>query len=173
MEMRVFGRTGMRLSVLGFGCGAVGGLMVRGDPLDQERTVARAIDPADVVWRLLTEQAGWEDFYDVRITNVVPPGPAVVGQRIYGETGHYLRFRLQFEFLKIDPAHHVLVLAVRLPFGISVREDMDCIPLNPTQCRVNYRCNFRLDRGRVGDIRRHRDSSLGRTRTNLVISRSG
>ena len=44
MEMRVFGRAGMRLSVLGFGCGAVGGLMVRGDPLDQERTVARAID---------------------------------------------------------------------------------------------------------------------------------
>jgi aryl-alcohol dehydrogenase-like predicted oxidoreductase len=43
MEMRVFGRTGMQLSVLGFGCGAVGGLMVRGDPLDQERTVARAI----------------------------------------------------------------------------------------------------------------------------------
>jgi aryl-alcohol dehydrogenase-like predicted oxidoreductase len=42
MEMRVFGRTGMRLSVLGFGCGAVGGLMVRGDPLDQERTIARA-----------------------------------------------------------------------------------------------------------------------------------
>jgi aryl-alcohol dehydrogenase-like predicted oxidoreductase len=43
MEMREFGRTGMRLSVLGFGCGAVGGLMVRGDPADQERTIARAI----------------------------------------------------------------------------------------------------------------------------------
>src|SRR5262249_17520725 len=43
MEMQVFGRTGLQLSVLGFGCGAVGGLMVRGDPLDQERTIARAI----------------------------------------------------------------------------------------------------------------------------------
>jgi len=43
MEMRMFGRTGLQLSVLGFGCGAVGGLMVRGDPLDQERTIARAI----------------------------------------------------------------------------------------------------------------------------------
>ena len=43
METRVFGRTGMRLSVLGFGCDAVGGLMVRGNPLDQERTIARAI----------------------------------------------------------------------------------------------------------------------------------
>jgi aryl-alcohol dehydrogenase-like predicted oxidoreductase len=44
MEMRAFGRTGMRFSTLGFGCGAVGGLMVRGDPADQERTVARALD---------------------------------------------------------------------------------------------------------------------------------
>ena len=44
MDMRVFGRTGMQLPVLGFGCGAVGGLMVRGDPLDQERAVARAIE---------------------------------------------------------------------------------------------------------------------------------
>lgn len=43
MQMRVFGRTKMQVSVLGFGCGAVGGLMVRGDPADQERTVARAI----------------------------------------------------------------------------------------------------------------------------------
>jgi aryl-alcohol dehydrogenase-like predicted oxidoreductase len=44
MQLRVFGRTGLKLSVLGFGCGAVGGLMVRGDPADQERTIARAID---------------------------------------------------------------------------------------------------------------------------------
>lgn len=43
MEMREFGRTGLKVSVFGFGCGAVGGLMVRGDPADQERTVARAL----------------------------------------------------------------------------------------------------------------------------------
>jgi L-galactose dehydrogenase/L-glyceraldehyde 3-phosphate reductase len=43
MEMRDFGRTGMRVSVFGFGCGAVGGLMVRGAPADQERAVARAL----------------------------------------------------------------------------------------------------------------------------------
>ena len=43
MQMRDFGRTGMKVSALGFGCGAVGGIMVRGDPADQERLVARAI----------------------------------------------------------------------------------------------------------------------------------
>jgi aryl-alcohol dehydrogenase-like predicted oxidoreductase len=44
MEMRIFGRTGLRVSVFGFGCGAVGGLMVRGSPEDQERAVARALE---------------------------------------------------------------------------------------------------------------------------------
>jgi aryl-alcohol dehydrogenase-like predicted oxidoreductase len=44
MERRVFGRTGLRLSILGFGCGAVGGLMVRGAPADQDRAIARALD---------------------------------------------------------------------------------------------------------------------------------
>ena len=44
MEMRVFGRTGMRVSVLGFGCGAVGGLMVRGSAADQQRAIARALE---------------------------------------------------------------------------------------------------------------------------------
>src|SRR5262245_66320739 len=44
MDTRTFGRSGMQLSILGFGCGAVGGLMVRGAPADQERAVARALD---------------------------------------------------------------------------------------------------------------------------------
>jgi len=44
MEYRTFGRTGLQLSILGFGCGAVGGLMVRGAPADQERAVAQAIE---------------------------------------------------------------------------------------------------------------------------------
>jgi len=44
METRVFGRSGMRLSILGFGCGAVGGLMVRGSPADQDRAIGLALD---------------------------------------------------------------------------------------------------------------------------------
>src|SRR5579864_7385017 len=44
METRPFGNTGLAVSVLGFGCGAVGGLMVRGAPADQERAVARALE---------------------------------------------------------------------------------------------------------------------------------
>src|SRR6202789_4125908 len=44
METRVFGRSGLRLSILGFGCGAVGGLMMRWSPADQDRAVGLALD---------------------------------------------------------------------------------------------------------------------------------
>ena len=44
MEKRKLGKTGLDVSLLGFGCGAVGGLMVGGTPADQERAVARALE---------------------------------------------------------------------------------------------------------------------------------
>ena len=44
MERRKLGRTGLEVSALGFGCGNVGGLMVRGTPAEQERAVARALE---------------------------------------------------------------------------------------------------------------------------------
>ncbi len=44
MEQRVLGRTGLRVSALGYGAGAVGGLMVRGTPAEQERSLARALE---------------------------------------------------------------------------------------------------------------------------------
>jgi aryl-alcohol dehydrogenase-like predicted oxidoreductase len=44
MEQRDLGKTGLRVSALGYGAGAVGGLMVLGDPAEQKRAIARAID---------------------------------------------------------------------------------------------------------------------------------
>jgi aryl-alcohol dehydrogenase-like predicted oxidoreductase len=44
MEQRTLGRTGLRVSALGFGCGDVGGLIVRGAPAERERAVARAFE---------------------------------------------------------------------------------------------------------------------------------
>jgi len=44
MEYRPLGRTGLSVSVLGFGCGSVGGLMVRGDRAEMVRAVSRAIE---------------------------------------------------------------------------------------------------------------------------------
>ena len=44
MEKRTLGRTGLKVSVLGYGAGAVGGLFTKGRPADQERAAARAIE---------------------------------------------------------------------------------------------------------------------------------
>lgn len=44
MEYRTLGRTGLRVSALAFGCGGVGGLMVRGEPAGRERASARAVE---------------------------------------------------------------------------------------------------------------------------------
>ena len=44
MEQRALGRTGLRVSALGFGCGDVGGLIVRGTPAERARAVTRAIE---------------------------------------------------------------------------------------------------------------------------------
>ena len=44
IEKRTLGRTGEQVSVLTFGCGAVGGLMVKGDAAEQERAAALALE---------------------------------------------------------------------------------------------------------------------------------
>jgi aryl-alcohol dehydrogenase-like predicted oxidoreductase len=83
MQMRVFGRTGLQLSVLGFGCGAVGGFMVRGDPADQERTIARAI-AADVNYFDTAVQYGdGESEKNLgRVLQALKPANAVVGTKV-------------------------------------------------------------------------------------------
>jgi aryl-alcohol dehydrogenase-like predicted oxidoreductase len=44
MDYRTLGRTGLRVPILGFGCGNVGGLIIRGTAAERERAVARALE---------------------------------------------------------------------------------------------------------------------------------
>src|SRR5262245_54483512 len=44
MQARSLGKTGLTVSTLGFGCGNVGGLIIRGTPAERERAVARAME---------------------------------------------------------------------------------------------------------------------------------
>jgi len=83
MEMRVYGRTGMRLSVLGFGCGAVGGLMVRGDPRDQERAVARALAVGVNYFDTAVQYGDGESEKNLgRVLQNLKPADAVVGTKV-------------------------------------------------------------------------------------------
>ena len=44
MQKRRLGRTGLEVSILGYGAGAVGGLFTKGAAADQERAIARAVE---------------------------------------------------------------------------------------------------------------------------------
>src|ERR1700728_3133806 len=83
MEMRLFGRTGLQLSVLGFGCGAVGGLMVRGDPLDQERAVARATAVGVNYFDTAVQYGNGESEKNLgRVLATLKPANAIVGTKV-------------------------------------------------------------------------------------------
>jgi aryl-alcohol dehydrogenase-like predicted oxidoreductase len=83
MQLRVFGRTGMQLSVLGFGCGAVGGLMVRGDPADQERTIARAIAAGVNYFDTAVQYGNGESEENLgRVLKKLKPADVVVGTKV-------------------------------------------------------------------------------------------
>ncbi len=83
MEMRPYGRTGMQVSVLGFGCGAVGGLMVRGEPRDQQRTIARALDAGVNYFDTAVAYGNGESENNLgRILHELKPPNAVVGTKV-------------------------------------------------------------------------------------------
>src|SRR4051794_5800371 len=91
MQLRTFGRTGMQLSVLGFGCGAVGGLMVRGEAADQERTVARAIAAGVNYFDTAVMYGdGASETNLGRVLQKLKPANAIIGTKVrvpYSESG--------------------------------------------------------------------------------------
>jgi aryl-alcohol dehydrogenase-like predicted oxidoreductase len=92
MQLRVFGRTGMQLSVLGFGCGAVGGFMVRGDPADQERTVARAIAAGVNYFDTAVQYGNGESEKNLgRILQKLKPANVAVGTKVRLPPGEFDR----------------------------------------------------------------------------------
>ena len=92
MQLRVFGRTGLQLSVLGFGCGAVGGLMVRGDAADQERTVARAIAAGVNYFDTAVQYGDGESENNLgRVLQKLKPANVVVGTKVRLPPGEFGR----------------------------------------------------------------------------------
>jgi aryl-alcohol dehydrogenase-like predicted oxidoreductase len=92
MQMRTFGRTGMQLSVLGFGCGAVGGFMVRGDPADQERVVARALAAGVNYFDTAVQYGNGESEKNLgRVLKKLKPANAVVGTKVRVPPGEFGR----------------------------------------------------------------------------------
>lgn len=83
MQLRNFGRTEMQLSLLGFGCGAVGGFMVRGDPAEQERTIARAIEAGVNYFDTAVQYGDGESEKNLgRVLQTLKPANAIVGTKV-------------------------------------------------------------------------------------------
>jgi aryl-alcohol dehydrogenase-like predicted oxidoreductase len=83
MEMRTFGRSGMQISMLGFGCGAVGGLMVRGAPAEQERAVARALEAGVNYFDTAVQYGDGESEKNLgRVLQKLKPAHPIVGTKV-------------------------------------------------------------------------------------------
>jgi len=79
----------------------------------------------------------------------------VVGQSVFAESGpRLLHLTLEFRFTKIDAVKYELGLDVKLPFGVTVCEDLNCVAIGQDQCRVNYRCGFSFPAGWRGMVAR-------------------
>jgi aryl-alcohol dehydrogenase-like predicted oxidoreductase len=120
MQYRIFGRTGLQLSVLGFGCGAVGGLMVRGDPAEQERTIAHAIEHGVNYFDTAVQYGHGESEKNLsRILHRLKPAKIAVGTKVRLQPGEFDRIsdavtmsiegslsRLQFDHVDIFHLHN-------------------------------------------------------------------
>jgi aryl-alcohol dehydrogenase-like predicted oxidoreductase len=138
MRLRVFGRTGMNISVLGFGCGAVGGLMVRGDPADQERTVARAIEAGVNYFDTAVQYGNGESEKNLgRILQNLKPANVVVGTKVRVPPGEFGRIadavtksleaslaRLRLDHVDIFYLHNVIAEKEDAS-ALSVRQVLD------------------------------------------------
>jgi aryl-alcohol dehydrogenase-like predicted oxidoreductase len=139
MQMRVFGRTGMRLSMLGFGCGAVGGLMVRGDPADQERTVARAIAAGVNYFDTAVQYGDGESEKNLgRILQNLKPANVAVGTKVRLPPGAFGRIadtvtaslegslaRLRLDRVDILHLHNAISDEGEEAAALSVRQVLD------------------------------------------------
>jgi aryl-alcohol dehydrogenase-like predicted oxidoreductase len=73
----------MQFSVLGFGCGAVGGLMVRGDAADQERTIGHAIDAGVNYFDTAVQYGNGESETNLgRVLQKLKPANVAVGTKV-------------------------------------------------------------------------------------------
>lgn len=105
----MFGRSGLQFSILGFGCGAVGGLMVRGDPRDQERTIARALEHGVNYFDTAVLYGDGESERNLgRIFKKLRPTNAFVGTKVrvpgseFGRTGDFVTKSLEDSLRRLE-----------------------------------------------------------------------
>jgi aryl-alcohol dehydrogenase-like predicted oxidoreductase len=112
MEQHRFGRTGLNISILGFGCGAVGGLMVRGRASDQERAIARAREAGVNYFDTAVQYGdGVSETNLGRILKMQGADDAIVGTKVrlkstdFGRIGEAVRNSLEGSLRRLERPH--------------------------------------------------------------------
>ena len=163
MQMRTFGRTGMQLSVFGFGCGAVGGIMVRGDHADQERTIARALAAGINYFDTAVQYGNGESEKNLgRVLHTLKPANAIVGTKVRLPESHTGRIadavtkslegslaRLRLERVDIFHLHNSITEEGGGP-ALSVRQVLDDVVPAFEKLRAQGKIRF-LGLTAVGD----------------------
>jgi polyketide cyclase/dehydrase/lipid transport protein len=87
--------------------------------------------PAEAVWALLADPAGYGAFWDLRVRRVTPPGPAQPGQVVEGWPARGI-------VEAVDAARYQIRFSSRLPLGLVGLQVITCAPLDAASCRVTY-----------------------------------
>lgn len=163
MQLRNFGRTGLKLSVLGFGCGAVGGFMVRGDAAEQERTIARAIAAGVNYFDTAVQYGNGESEKNLgRVLQRLKPDGVVVGTKVrlpsseFGRVAEAVKLSLEgslkrLNLERVDIFHlHNAITARGGGEALSVRQVLDDVVPAFERLRAQGKIGF-LGMTAVGD----------------------
>ncbi|GAC1639860.1 MAG: hypothetical protein NVS4B8_07020 [Herpetosiphon sp.] len=91
------------------------------------------------VWELLMEPARYDEWWDVHLLRVVPPGSAQPGQRIEHWTRQFgKRWNLSMEIQQVNPERHAIDLITSLPFGVRVQNHVVCTAMDESHCHVQF-----------------------------------
>jgi uncharacterized protein YndB with AHSA1/START domain len=95
--------------------------------------------PVEDVWELLAQPSRYEEWADIHIERIVPEGPTVEGQTIYGSSSEFgKRWNVTLHIEKVNPDKHRVQFTVKLPFGIVDHVTITCTPIDAASCRVQY-----------------------------------
>ena len=95
--------------------------------------------PVDRVWALLADPAGYDRWWDMHTEQILPEGPARVGQTLRGWSGAFgRRWPVTLRIELVDEDRRQLRFQTTLPFGLEARNQIACAPLDATTCRVQF-----------------------------------
>jgi hypothetical protein len=95
--------------------------------------------PADLVWALLLDTAGYGRWADVEVVSAEPSGLAVPGQVVRARTRGLGRWwAVRFDVRDVMVAEHRFAVDVALPMGIVNREVITVHSVSPGETRVGF-----------------------------------